>query len=374
MLPALLLAGAFAPALLAASAPIAPRHFAMPAVTAPASAAPFYRERFIEDTPTSRSLHVPALTELANGDVLAVWKAAKSDLAAVTLIAATFDRGADRWGSVRAVTTSRRTEQELGRMVTTLTNPVLATAPDGTVSLLYVTAWFRWSTAALTVKTSTDHGHTWTTARRIVANPVGNLGTLVKGAPVRYTDGSLGVPAYQEYAGVLPQLLLLSSGGELLDKIRIHRGKTAMQPSLVPLDAHDAVAFMRNSAKGSMLLARTGDAGRTWTHVERVGLPNPNSTVMALRLRDGAILLVFNNSPSWREHLSLALSRDGGTRWKVLHEFEVGQMHWDGSLENFSYPYVIQTSDGLVHVAYVWRQRRVKHVSFNEAWIHERER
>ena len=370
----ILLLSAFLPAFLDGRATDAARQFATPAVTVPTPSAPLYTEQFIEATPASRSLHVPALTELASGDLLAVWKAAKSDLSAVTLMAATYDRRAGRWGAVRQVTSSRRTERELGRLVTTLTNPVLATAPDGTVTLFYVTAWYKWSTTAVALKTSTDHGETWSPARRIVANPVGNLGTLVKAPPVRYTDGSLGVPAYQEFLGVVPQLLRVSSGGELLDKVRIHRSEDALQPSVVPLDGQEAVAFMRNSAKGPVFLARTRDGGRTWGPLQPIGLPNPNAAVMGLRLRDGGLLLVFNNSPRSRVHLSLALSRDGGNRWVVLHEFEVGQRLWSGALENFSYPYVVQSSDGIVHVAYVWRLAHVKHVSFNEAWIRALER
>lgn len=375
LLPAALLSAAFLPALLDGWESDAARRFALRAVaTVPPSSTPLYAERFIEMNPASRSLHVPALTELANGDLLAVWKAAKSEDRAVTFNAATYDRRAGSWGPVRLVTTSRRTESELGRVVTTLTNPVLVTAPDGTVSLLYVTAWGKWSTAAITLKTSTDRGETWTAARRIVTSPVANLGTLVKTAPVLYTDGSFGVPAYQELLGVLPQLLHFSAGGELLDKRRIDRSQVAMQPSIVPLHAREAVAFMRNSAKGSILLARTGDAGRSWSPVRPIGLPNPDSAVMGLRLQDGGVLLVFNNSATSRDSLALALSRDGGERWVVLHGFEADMRDGHGALENFSYPYVIQSSDGIVHVVYVWRVTRVKHVSFNEAWIRGLER
>ena len=88
----------------------------------------------------------------------------------------------------------------------------------------------------------------------------------------------------------------------------------------------------------------------------------------------GSILLVFNNSPSSRESLSLALSRDGGRRWAVFHRFEEGVRDDLGHLANFSYPYAIQASDGMVHVLYVWHLTRVKPVSFNEAWIRERTR
>jgi hypothetical protein len=95
---------------------------------------------------------------------------------------------------------------------------------------------------------------------------------------------------------------------------------------------------------------------------------------MGVRLQDGAVLLAFNNSANSRENLSLALSRDGGRRWTIIHTFEEGERAGDGSRVNFSYPYIIQASDGVVHLVYSWHHTHVKHVSFNETWIRQRVR
>lgn len=377
LLPVLVLAGVFLPPLVAAWRAEAPWRFDVPATPAPTAAAdalPVYVERFVEMAPSARSLHTPTLSELAGGDLLAVWKAARAGEREVALLAARYDRRAGAWRPERPVTTSHRTQRELGRMVTTLTNPVLLTHRDGALSLFYVTAWWKWSTSSLALKTSRDHGQTWTPARRLVTSPVANLGTLLKAAPVLYTDGSVGVPAYHEMGGVFPHLLRVSASGDVLDRVRIHQRQVALQPSIVPLDDHEAVALMRNYLKGPVLTARTRDAGQHWDEVEGSGLPNPNAPVMGVRLSDGSILLVFNNSPSSRESLSLALSRDGGRRWAVFHRFEEGVLDLQVNRANFGYPYAIQASDGMVHVLYVWHLTRVKHVSFNEAWIRERTR
>ena len=55
--------------------------------------------------------------------------------------------------------------------------------------------------------------------------------------------------------------------------------------------------------------------------------------------------------------LNVAVSSDGKT-WKaaLVLENQPGE---------FSYPAVIQTSDGLVHITYTWNRRRVKHVVVN---------
>jgi len=373
------LAGVFLPPFLDGWRPEPPRRFDLLAGAArgePDGAAPVYSERFIDPQPSWPSLATPALGELANGDLLAVWKVGESDEQGrnVALHRATYDHRAGAWRPVHPLTSSRRTQRELGRLVGTLANPVLLTRRDGAVSLFYVTAWAKWSTSAIALKTSRDHGETWSPARRIVTNPVGNLATLVKTAPIHYSDGSIGLPAYHELFGVFPQLLRLSPEGELLDKVRIHRGQVSLQPSVVALDDRRALALMRNAYKGRILTAGTSDAGRHWGPLQAIDLPNPNAPAIGLRVRDGAILLAFNNSAVSRDHLSLALSRDGGQRWSVFHAFEEGVRTWNGALVNFSYPYLLQASDGMIHVVYVWRGALVKHVSFNEAWIRERAR
>lgn len=375
LLLAAVLGAVFLPALFAAWPAEPPRRFAPPAPIMDGGAAPLFVERFIDRMPSASTLHTPTLAALPGGDLLAVWKISESNEHGVAALrAATLARGAAAWGPPRGLTSSRQSQRELGRVVRTLANPVLLAEPDGAVRLFYVTAWNKWSSSTLATKTSRDAGRTWGKARRIVAHPVGNHATLVKMAPVRFADGTVGLPAYHELFGVFPQLLRVSPEGELLDKVRIAAGQTVLQPSIVPLDDRRAVALLRNAVKGYVHVTRTGDGGLTWDPLQPVSLPNPNAPVMGLRLRDGAVLAVFNNSPVSRDALSLAVSRDGGATWQVLHSFENGERGWDGVPINFSYPYAVQAADGVIHLVYVWRKYRVKHVAFNEAWLSERPR
>ena len=84
-------------------------------------------------------------------------------------------------------------------------------------------------------------------------------------------------------------------------------------------------------------------------------LPNPNSGIDAVTLADGRQLLVYNHTTRGRGVLNVAVS-DDGTHWAaaLVLESEPG--------EEFSYPAVIQTRDGLVHVTYTWKRRKVRHV------------
>jgi predicted neuraminidase len=90
---------------------------------------------------------------------------------------------------------------------------------------------------------------------------------------------------------------------------------------------------------------------------------------------DGRQLLAYNQSiregdkkdratySNGRQILNLALSPDGHT-WHPIMTLED-----DVRGTEFSYPAVIQTADGRVHVTYTWNRKSVKHVILDPtAW------
>ena len=93
-------------------------------------------------------------------------------------------------------------------------------------------------------------------------------------------------------------------------------------------------------------------------------LPNPSSGTDAITLADGRHLLVYNHNAEYRGRspLNVAVSHDGES-WLAAAVLE------DEPGEEFSYPAVIQTSDGLVHVAYTWKRRRIRHVTLDPAQL-----
>src|SRR5690606_20125662 len=88
------------------------------------------------------------------------------------------------------------------------------------------------------------------------------------------------------------------------------------------------------------------------------GLPNPSSGTDAVTLADGRQLLVYNHNPNYkgRSPLNVAISSDG-EQWQAALVLED-----DDGPNGYSYPAVIQSSDGLVHITYTWRRERIKHV------------
>ena len=94
-------------------------------------------------------------------------------------------------------------------------------------------------------------------------------------------------------------------------------------------------------------------------------LPNPNSGIDAVSLKDGRHLLIYNHTAKGRSPLNVALS-DDGTTWKAgpVLEDEPGQ---------FSYPAVIQAANGRVHVTYTWKRQKVRHAIVDPAKLTPRD-
>jgi predicted neuraminidase len=236
-------------------------------------------------------------------------------------------------------------------------NPVLFEVPDRGLLLFYKVGpspqtW--WGM----VRTSQDHGRTWSDARRL---PDGILGPI-KNKPVRLADGTL----------------LAGSSTESVDRPstwRVHFERStdagltwttvsppasadgnridAIQPSIL-VHPGGVLQALGRSRSQRVFETWSRDNGRTWTPISLTSLPNPSSGIDALTLRDGRHLLVYNHTPKGRSPLNVAVSADGKS-WEaaLVLEHEPGE---------YSYPAVIQGADGLVHITYTWRRQRIKHV------------
>jgi predicted neuraminidase len=135
----------------------------------------------------------------------------------------------------------------------------------------------------------------------------------------------------------------------------IHDGRTfgAIQPTLLTYPDGRIQALCR-SQQGKVVETSSTDGGKTWSEMAAAALPNPNAGIDGVTLRDGRHLLVYNHTPRGRSPLNVAVSKDGKS-WQasLVLENQPGE---------YSYPAVIQTSDGQVHITYTWKRTRVKHV------------
>ena len=102
-------------------------------------------------------------------------------------------------------------------------------------------------------------------------------------------------------------------------------------------------------------------------------LPNPDSGIDAVTLKDGRQLLVYNHNTrdktrnKGRSPLNVAVSPDGET-WQAALVLEDDPAAPNG----FAYPAVIQTRDGFVHITYTWKRERIKHVVVDPNHLHLR--
>jgi alpha-L-rhamnosidase len=131
----------------------------------------------------------------------------------------------------------------------------------------------------------------------------------------------------------------------------------AIQPTLLVYPT-GKIEILCRSLQNRITESWSEDGGKTWSRLQATALPNPSSGIDAVMLNDGRALLVYNHhtgpSPYGRSPLNIAASTDGKI-WKaaLLLEDQPGE---------YSYPAVIQTTDGLVHIAYTWKRQRIKHV------------
>ncbi|HWC76229.1 MAG TPA: sialidase family protein [Blastocatellia bacterium] len=230
-------------------------------------------------------------------------------------------------------------------------NPVLFQPARGPLMLFYKvgpspTDW--WGM----LKTSTDGGASWSQAKRL---PEGFLGPI-KNKPVQLSDGSILHPSSTEHAGWRVHFERSTSSGEKWEMIGpIHDGKEfgAIQPSILVYPS-GRIQILCRSRQRRVTESWSDDQGKTWSPMNATPLPNPNSGLDAVMLKDGRALLVYNHTERGRTPINVAVSSDGKT-WKsaLTLETEPGE---------YSYPAVIQSPDGLVHITYTWKRQRIKYV------------
>jgi predicted neuraminidase len=232
-------------------------------------------------------------------------------------------------------------------------NPVLFQPAEGPLLLFYKVGpnpreWWGMLTR------STDAGKSWSEPVRL---PEGILGP-VKNKPEMLPDGRLLCGSSTEHDGWRVHLETTTDLG--LEKWSrtepLNEGRTggAIQPAILRHGGDKLQIVCRSRGTGKIVAFWSEDGGRTWGELAELELPNPNSGIDAVTLSDGRHVLVYNHTPRGRSPLNVAVSRDG-VAWKsaAVLEDEPGE---------YSYPAVIQTADGLVHVTYTWRRQRIKHV------------
>lgn len=362
---------------------------------------------FVSAAP-GQAVHAASMVELNDGRLRAVWFSGSREGARdVSIRSAVLDAATLRWGEEAAIFDRQRIQQGLWRYVKKLGNPVIARAPDGSLVLWMVNVSLGgWAGSAITWARSVDEGATWSEPRRLVTSPFLNISTLVKGAPIAYQDGQMGLPVYHEFVTKFAEVLRINTQGQVVDKVRIPGSRTSLQPVLLVSGPERAQVYMRSGKSKVLMASATEDGGKTWVSSHGTTWPNPDSALAGVVSRTGAQWLAINPTPKDRETLALLQSGAGGTfdgvqPW-IVESSPTPEAHLspgdyerllgkeliahgasqtqakayvasamrqlcsaDNCLQEFSYPYLLQSRDGYIHLVYTWHRTRIKHVRFD---------
>jgi predicted neuraminidase len=175
--------------------------------------------------------------------------------------------------------------------------------------------------------------------------------------------------------------------------------------NIVELSKGGMIALFRSRWADFIHISRSGDKGRSWSDPEPTTLPNNNSSIQCIRLRDERLALVYNHSSAanaaerrislydeiegnttqeaakptgrqafWgapRAPMSLIFSADDGATWMARRDLETGDGYCmsnnsiDRINREFSYPTLLEAPDGSLDIAFTYFRQGIKHVKLH---------
>lgn len=298
--------------------------------------------------------HCATLAELPDGSLLAAWFSGAYETAPdVAILAARYDRAAQTWCAPWVI--AAVPDRSVGQ-------PVLLVRPGGELWLFFVVIMDEmgdWTRAQPFWQRSTDAGSTWSQPTQVMDYP----GLMFRSRPL-VVSGRIILPVYDENTWESRMLISEDDGASwrLTPPLQTPTGN--IHPCLVARADGRLLAYLRTGGKGGVIWRTESlDQGETWLQPTPTHLPNPNSGIDLLRLESGRLALAYNPSDRLRTPLCLALTGQGEDwQWRVTLE--------DAHAE-FSYPTLLQTSDGRIHVVYTYRREHIHHATVSETWLRE---
>ncbi len=302
------------------------------------------------------SSHASSIVELRNGDLLAAWFGGSAEGRPDVAIWAA-RRSGGKWSAPAVLVR----EPEIACY-----NPVLFHTKDRRLWLYYKfgpqpSSWSagrRWSD---------DEGQNWSPVEHL---PAGLYGPI-RAKPLVLADGTIvsgtSVESYHSWACWIERSTNNGNTWKRVGPIVVPgQNSTAtygiIQPSVVSLGDGRLRFYARSTPQiGRICAADSRDGGLTWTPAHPIDLPNPNSGIDAVVLKDGRVVLVYNHTTTGRTPLNLAVSADG-------EHFRMFQTLEDQSGE-YSYPAMIQGRNGDLYITYTWNRKRIRFLQFPLAEI-----
>ncbi len=247
-------------------------------------------------TPTVQC-HAANLAWLPDGDLACVWFGGTQEgVADISAYLSVLTAGSDAWGEpVRLSDDPTRSEQ----------NPVLFSAPDGDVWLLYTAQLAgNQDTSEVRRRVSRDGGVTW--GEPTVLFPATDRGgVFVRQPPVVLPAGRILVPVFncvtvpgEKWAGDADtsSVRVSDDGGATWADVEVPGSLGCVHMNLVLRQDGSLWACFRSRWADHVYETTSVDGGSTWAEPVPTPLPNNNSSIQAAAFGDGRVALVLNRS------------------------------------------------------------------------------
>lgn len=348
-----------------------------------------------------KHVHGSSLVSLPSGDLLCVWFYGSGERTAddVKLMGARLVKGSKSWSEPFLMADTPNLPD---------CNPVLFLNQSGKLFLVWIAVQANlWEQSIIKVRTSLDYNKpgspVWLWQDNILLKPSDAFAQEIKEKLKVLPSHGIGwagyAPKYDEMivnaandpvkrsigwmTRIKPLLIgerrivlpLYSDGFNLsITAISDDRGETwrpglpivgrgPIQPALIQRKNGDIMAFMRDSGDDPPQVQKSisKDQGETWSAALKTTIPN-TASVELLTLKDGRVAFVGNDLYDGRHRLQLYLSKDEGENW--YHKFPLEDVAPEKG--SFSYPSLIQSADGLIHLSYSYHKesnkKSIKHV------------
>ncbi|MDD5422205.1 MAG: sialidase family protein [Candidatus Omnitrophota bacterium] len=314
-----------------------------------------YKELIVPPEP-SVSLHTPCVVELPDGELFAVYSHTMDWRSRRSLWSSRLPPGAREWTKPSVIKNNHTMDEK---------NPVLFLDKDNKLRMLWALQQnpSKWNHRdIIQVRVSNDLGNTWEEAHNL-GTPVGYL---TRTHPVRLHNGWFVLPIYMDWSAS-SAVVISKDGGLTWGKPKWILPFLGIEPAMIQRSDQSLFALMRSGMwPRRCWQAVSKDLGRNWKERSVSDINNPGSALDMVKLRNGHVVLVFNNSKKNRYNLSLALSYDDGKTWPHIKSIE----DQDGHV--YAYPSIIQDRYGLIHVVYAYdNHRNIAHFVTNEKWIED---
>jgi len=324
------------------------------------------------------SSHAANLLSLPNGDLLLTYYAGIYERGSgESIVLSRLPKGASKWTEPVVVSYHADWANQ---------NPLLFLAPDGTVWLFHTTqrgGHDQTKDLVYSLK-STDQGHTWSEPVTVFTQP-----GLYTRQPVVVFHSQWLFPVYHSAGGSITSnaqkdhsyVEISKDSGTTWRECDVPSSDGFVQMNIIPTSSDHLIAFFRSRYADWIYTSESSD-GCAWTAPLATQLPNNNASIQATRLKNGHLLMIFNNTQaqlkpehadtSSRRILSIAISEDNGKTWPWIRDLEnrsISQPILPLEDAEYSYPSVTQSPDGMIQVAYTFRRETIKHMTFTEDWI-----